>query len=66
MSWENLSIKKKHGGMRFKDLASFNLVMLGKQGRKFQIDHNSLITRLFKARYFLNCDHNSLIVTVII
>lgn len=59
-------IKKKHGEMRFKDLVSFNVVMLEKQGKKFQIDHNSLITLLFKARYFLNCDHNSLIVTLII
>ena len=30
MSWENLSIHKKHEGMGFKDLASFNVAMFGK------------------------------------
>jgi len=30
MSWEKLSPPKIHGGMDFKDLSTFNLVMLGK------------------------------------
>jgi len=32
MSWENLSVHKTHGGMGFKDLTTFNLAMLRKQG----------------------------------
>lgn len=32
----------------------FNVTMLGKQGWKFQTDTTSLVTRLFKARYFSN------------
>jgi hypothetical protein len=32
MSWEKLAMHKTHGGMGFKDLAAFNLAMLGKQG----------------------------------
>lgn len=51
---EKLSVRKNHGGMSFKDLTSFNVAMLGKQGCKFQTDHTSLVTRLFKAHYFPN------------
>jgi len=32
MSWERLSVHKIFGGMGFKDLTSFNVVMLGKHG----------------------------------
>jgi ribonuclease HI len=38
--------------MGFKDLTAFNLAMLGKQGWKFQTDTDSLVSRIFKARYF--------------
>jgi hypothetical protein len=30
LSWEKLSVHKNHGGMGFKDLAAFNVAMLGK------------------------------------
>jgi ribonuclease HI len=52
MSWERLSVHKSHGGMGFKDLTAFNLSMLGKQGWKLQTDNDSLVSRIFKARYF--------------
>jgi hypothetical protein len=52
MSWERLSVHKSHGGMGFKDLTAFNLPMLGKQGWKLQTDSDSLVSRIFKARYF--------------
>jgi hypothetical protein len=52
MSWEKLSMHKSNGGMGFKDLTAFNLAMLGKQGWKFQTDTNSLVSRIFRARYF--------------
>lgn len=52
LSWEKLSMRKVHGGMGFKDLSAYNLAMLGKQGWKFQTDPDSLVARLFKARYF--------------
>jgi len=32
MSWEKLYVHKNYGGMGFKDLTSFNVAMLGKQG----------------------------------
>jgi len=48
LSWERLSVHKNFGGMRFKDLTSFNMAMLGKQGWKFQVDNTSLVSRIFK------------------
>ena len=52
MSWEKLSMHKNHGSMRFKDLTTFNLAMLVKQGWKFQTEPDSLVSRIYKARYF--------------
>jgi ribonuclease HI len=52
LSWEKLSIHKNHGGLGFKDLSAFNLGMLGKQGWKFLTEPQSLVSRIFKARYF--------------
>jgi hypothetical protein len=56
MSWEKLSVHKNSGGMGFKDLTAFNLAMLGKQGWKIQSQPDNLVSRLFKARYFPNCN----------
>ena len=56
MFCERLSVHKNFGGMGFKDLTSFNVAMLGKQGWRFQTDSNSLVCWLFKARYFPNSD----------
>jgi len=39
---EKLLVHKNHGGMSFKDLATFNVAMLGKQGWKLQTDSDSL------------------------
>lgn len=52
LSWEKVSAPKIHGGMGFKDLSAFNLAMLGKQGWNFINESESLVTRIFKARYF--------------
>jgi ribonuclease HI len=52
LSWEKLSMHKNHGGLGFKDLSAFNLAMLGKQGWKFLTEPHSLVSRIFKARYF--------------
>ena len=52
MNWEKLSTPKVHGGMGSKALSTFNLAMLGKQGWKFITEPNSLVARIFKARYF--------------
>jgi hypothetical protein len=48
--------------MGFKDLTVFNLAMLGKQGWKFLTEPESLVSRMFKARYFPN---NSFLTAII-
>jgi len=45
-------VHKNHEGMGFKDLAAFNVAMLGKQGWKLQTDSDSLASRIFKSRYY--------------
>lgn len=53
LSWKKLLMHKVHAGVGFIDLPAFNLAMLAKQGWKFQTNPESLVTCLFKARYFL-------------
>ena len=52
VAWEKLCMPKEDGGMGFRDLRAFNLAFLAKQGWRLQQNANSLVHRLFKARYF--------------
>ncbi|CAN1814412.1 Putative ribonuclease H protein At1g65750 [Linum perenne] len=56
MRWERLSVKKRNGGLGFKDLHAFNLAMVGKIGWKLMMDQDSLVTKIFKAKYFPKVD----------
>lgn len=47
---------KSCGGMGFKLLKPFNLALLTKQGWSLQLAQNALVYRVFKARYFKDCD----------
>jgi len=51
---EKLSMHKNYGSMDLKDLWAFNLEMLGKQGWTFRTKPQSLVSSIFKARYFPN------------
>ncbi|XP_058760595.1 uncharacterized protein LOC131633933 [Vicia villosa] len=56
LSWDRLSMTKKNGGMGFKNLSAFNYAMLGKQVWNLMTKPDSLVTRLYKAKYYPNCD----------
>ena len=52
MSWRKLCKSKLKGGMGFKNLQAFNLAMLAKQGWRLLENPNSLVARMYKAKYY--------------
>lgn len=52
MSWERVACPKEFGGMGFRNFKAFNLVMFSKQGWRFLSNPNSLVARIYKAKYF--------------
>ncbi|KAM6543667.1 hypothetical protein CsatB_008114 [Cannabis sativa] len=56
MSWNKLSHHKDVGGLGFRNLRDYNLAFLGKQEWRLLTNENSLVSKLYKARYFPNGD----------
>lgn len=54
LSWYRLSDSKEKGGLSFRTLYGYNLAMLGKHVWNFIQNPESLVARIFKARYFPN------------
>jgi len=52
MRWDHVATRKEYGGMAFQHLYGFTLAMLGKQGWKLVTDHETIVSRVFKAKYF--------------
>lgn len=52
LSWNQLCKPKRLGGMGFRALHSFNLALLGKQCWRIINKPDSLMARIFQARYF--------------
>jgi hypothetical protein len=53
LRWEKLAMRKEHGGMGFRHFYGFNLAMLGKQGWHLLTNHDTILSRVFKAIYYL-------------
>ncbi|XP_019170410.1 PREDICTED: uncharacterized protein LOC109165884 [Ipomoea nil] len=51
-AWDKMCIPKTFGGLGFKELRAFNLAMLGKQAWRFLTQPQSLVSRVYKARYY--------------
>lgn len=56
MSWDRMTKHKDVGGLGFRQFRDFNLAKLGKQGWRFMNNPDSLVSRLYKARYFADSD----------
>lgn len=52
ISWKKMCETKGNGGMGFKDLQTFNMTLVAKQSWKIMIEEDSLLHKIFKARYF--------------
>lgn len=50
--WDTMCLHKNKGRMGFKNLNDFNLALLGKQVWRLLTNDKSLVSRLFKARYY--------------
>ena len=52
--WDKLCLDKDEGGLGFKDLTDFNTMMIGKQLWCLTEKPNTLFSRVFKGRYYMN------------
>uniref|UniRef100_A0A803PUD0 Reverse transcriptase domain-containing protein n=1 Tax=Cannabis sativa TaxID=3483 RepID=A0A803PUD0_CANSA len=54
MSWKRLTKHKHAGGLGFRDLRDYNLSFLAKQGWRLLTNESSLVSRMYRARYYPN------------
>uniref|UniRef100_A0A803Q3L9 Reverse transcriptase zinc-binding domain-containing protein n=1 Tax=Cannabis sativa TaxID=3483 RepID=A0A803Q3L9_CANSA len=52
MNWDRMCTSKDRGGMGFRHLHDFNIALLGKQAWRLHTRTNSLVGKIFKAKYF--------------
>ncbi|KAJ1262343.1 hypothetical protein BS78_09G099700, partial [Paspalum vaginatum] len=52
IAWKEMTLKKSHGGLGFKDMRLFNQAMLTRQAWRLIENPDSLCARVLKARYF--------------
>ncbi|KAM6551005.1 hypothetical protein CsatB_000813 [Cannabis sativa] len=51
-SWKNLCKHKTIGGLGFRDFREYNLSLLGKQAWRLLTEEDSLVCKVYKAKYF--------------
>jgi hypothetical protein len=56
INWKKVCKNKKLGGLGFRDTWVFNEALLAKQGWRFITQPEALVTKVYKAKYFPNCD----------
>ena len=52
VGWKKMCKAKRQGGMGFRNLQAFNLVMLAKQGWRLLSNPTSLVAHIYKAKYY--------------
>ncbi|XP_019166703.1 PREDICTED: uncharacterized protein LOC109162456 [Ipomoea nil] len=52
IAWDKLCLPKKYGGLGLKDLKAFNVALLGKQAWRLLTNTESLVSKVYKARYY--------------
>lgn len=56
MAWDKLTMSKCDGGMRFWNLYVFSVALLGKQGWRLMSQPDTLVAKLYKAKYYSRYD----------
>ncbi|CAJ2642321.1 unnamed protein product [Trifolium pratense] len=51
LAWDRMTLPKSQGGMGFRDLHTFNMAMIAKQGWNIMTRPHTLVAKLFKARW---------------
>jgi hypothetical protein len=46
LAWDKIAIPKSQGGMGFRDMAAFNIALLGKQGWRLMSSPDSLLAQV--------------------
>ncbi|MCI06599.1 RNA-directed DNA polymerase (Reverse transcriptase) [Trifolium medium] len=51
LAWDRMAYPKEFGGLGFRNLHLFNMAMVAKQGWKFMTNPNTLVAKVYKARW---------------
>jgi hypothetical protein len=54
MNWSKMGRGKENGGLGFRDLESFNLALLAKQGWRLLQNSDTLVAKVFRKKYYPN------------
>ncbi|CAJ2662331.1 unnamed protein product [Trifolium pratense] len=58
LAWDKMACPKEEGGLGFRDFQMFNMAMVAKQGWNLINNPNSLVSRIFKARWCIGDGSN--------